>query len=57
MLYMTRLTQNQNDSINSIRQYGPVIGQDYYVIFSASEFPYMILCLRQCKGNVATTNL
>ena len=57
MLYMTRPTQNQNDSINSIRQYGPVIGQDCCVIFSASEFPYMILCVRQCKRKVATTNL
>ena len=28
VLYVTRLTQNQNDSINSILQYGRVFGQD-----------------------------
>ena len=51
------LTQNQNDSIKSIRQYGLVVEKDCSVLFSASGFPYLILCPRQCKGKVATTYL
>ena len=54
MLYVTKLTQNQNDSINSILQDGRVVGNDCCVVFSASGFPYLILRLRQCKGKVAT---
>ena len=42
MLHATRLTQNQNDSINSILQYGRVVEQDCCVIFSAAGFPYLI---------------
>ena len=57
MLYMTRLTQNQNDSINSILQYGRVIRKYWCVVFFASGFPYLILRLRQWKGKVATTYL
>ena len=57
MLYVTRLTQNQNDSINSILQYGHVVGQDCCVMFSASGFPYLVLCPTECKGKVATTYL
>ena len=53
MLYMARVTQNQNDSI----QFGRIVGKDCCVVFSASRFPYMILRLRQCKGKVATTFL
>ena len=56
MLHATRLTQNQNDSINSILQYGRVVGKDC-VIFSASGFSYLILCFRQCKGNATPTYL
>ena len=56
MLQVTRLTQNQNDSINSILQYGGV-GKDCCVVFSASGFPYLILCPRQYKRKVATTYL
>ena len=57
MLHVTRLTHDQNDSINSILQYGRVVGKDCCVVFSASEFPYLILCPRLCKGKVATTYL
>ena len=35
MLHVTRLPQNQNDSINSILQYGRVIEKDCCVVFSA----------------------
>ena len=44
MLYVTRLTQNQNDPINSLLKYGCVTGKDCSVVFSASGFPYLILC-------------
>ena len=57
MLYVTRLTQNQNDPINSILQYDRVAGKDCWVVFSASGYPFLILCPRQCKGKVATTYL
>ena len=57
MLCVKRLTQNKNDSINSILQYVCIVEKDYCVVFSASGFPYLILCPRQCKGNVATTYL
>ena len=57
MLYVTRLAQNQNDSINSILQYGRVVERDCCVVFSVSRFLYLILCPRQCKEKVATTYL
>ena len=57
MLYVKRLTQNQNDPINSILQYGCVAGKDCWVVFSASGYPFFILCPKQCKGKVATTYL
>ena len=57
MLYVTILTQNQNDSINSILLYGRVDGKDCCVVFSASGFLYLILCPKKCKGKVATTYL
>ena len=52
-----RLTQNQYDLINSILQYGRVVRKDCCVVFSASGFPYLIMCLRQSKGKVPTTYL
>ena len=52
-----RLTQNQNDSINSILHYGRVVGKDSCLVFSGSAFPYLILCPKQCKRNVAVTYL
>ena len=57
MLYVTRLTQNQNDSINSILQHGRIVGKDCRIVFTAFGFQYLILCPRQFKGNVATTYL
>ena len=49
MLHVTRMTQNKNDSINLL-QCGRVVDKDCCVVFPASEFPYLILCPRQCKG-------
>ena len=57
MLYLTRLAQNQNDSITSVLQYGRVVGKDCCVEFSASGFPYLILCPRPCKEKVGATYL
>ena len=57
MLYVTRLTQNQNNLINSILQYGHLVGKGCCVVYSASGFPYLILCPREWKGKVATTYL
>ena len=57
MLYVTRMTQNEHDSINSILQYGPVVGKNCCVVFLASGFQYLVLCPRHCKGKVATTYL
>ena len=50
MLHVTRMTQNKNDSINSILQYGQIVEKNCYVVFLASGFSYFILCPRQCKG-------
>ena len=57
MLYVTRMTQNKDDSINSILQYGRVVDKNCCVVFPASGFPYLTLCPRQCKGKVATIYL
>ena len=46
ILYVTRMTQNKNDSINSILQHGRVVNNNCCVVFSTSRFPYLILCLR-----------
>ena len=54
---MTRITQNRNDSINSIMQYDRLVDKNCCVVFPASGFPYLILCPKQCKGKVATTYL
>ena len=55
MLDVTRLTQNQIDSINSMLQYGYVLGKDFCVVFFASGFLYLTLYPRQCKGKAAAT--
>ena len=55
MLYEMKLTQNQHDPINSILEYGRVVGKDCGVVFSTSGFPYFIQRSRQCKGKIATT--
>ena len=47
-----RMTQSKNASIM-----GPVVDKNCCVVFSTSEFPYLILFLRQCKWKVATTYL
>ena len=51
------MTQNKNDSINSIQQPGRVVDKNCCVVFPTSGFPYLILCPRQCKWKVATTYL
>ena len=48
ILYVTRMTQDKNDSINSILQ-------NCCAVVSTSEFSYLILYLRQCKWKVATS--
>ena len=46
MLYFTRMTQNKNDSINSVLQHGRVVDNNCCVVFPTSRFPYLILCPR-----------
>ena len=41
------MTQNKNDSINSILQHGRVVGKNCFVVFPTSGFPYLTLCPRQ----------
>ena len=57
ILYVTKMTQNKNDSINSILQHGRVVDKNCCVVFPTSGFPYLILCPRQCKWKLATTYL
>ena len=52
MLYVTRITQNKNDLINSIRQHDRVVNNDCCVVFPTSRFPYLI-----CGPDSATTYL
>ena len=49
VLYVTRMSENKNDSINSMLQHGRVVDKNCCVVFPTSEFPYLILCLIQCK--------
>ena len=51
------MTQNDNNSINSLLQHGRVVDKNCCVVFSTSGFPYLILYPRQCKWKVATTYL
>ena len=47
MSYVTRKTQNENDSINSILQHGCIVDNNCcVVIFPTSRFPFLILCPR-----------
>ena len=46
ILYVTRMTQNKNDSINSILQHGRVVDKNCCVVFPTSGFPYLILSPR-----------
>ena len=43
ILYVTRMTRNKNDSINSILQHGRVVGNNCFVVFPTSRFPYLNL--------------
>ena len=43
MLYVTRITQNKNDLINSLWQHDRVVNNDCCVVFPTSRFPYLIL--------------
>ena len=40
------MTQNENDSINSILQNGRVVDNNRCVVFPTSRFPYLIVCPR-----------
>ena len=44
ILYVTRMTQNKNDLINSILQHGRLVDNNCCVVFPTSRFPYLILC-------------
>ena len=46
ILYVTRMTQNKNNLINSILQHGRVVDNNCCVVFPTSRFPYLILCPR-----------
>ena len=56
-LYVTRITQNKIDSVNSILQHGRFVDSSYCVVFHTSRFPHLILSPRYCKWKVATTYL
>ena len=42
-LHVTKMTQDKNDSINTILQHGHVADNDCCVVFPASIFSYLIL--------------
>ena len=44
IIYVTRMTQNKNDSINSILQHGRAVDKNCCVVFPTSRFPYLSLC-------------
>ena len=46
ILYVTRMTQNKNNSIYSILQHGRVVNNNCCIVFPTSRFPYLTLCLR-----------
>ena len=46
ILYVTRITRNKNDSINSIPQHGRVVEIVLLKIFPTPRYPYLILCSR-----------
>ena len=57
ILHLTKMTQNKNDSINSIPQHGCVADNNCCVVFPTSRFPYLILCPRHCKWKVTSMHL
>ena len=44
------MTQNKNDSINSILQHGRVVDNNCCVVFSTSRFPYLMLWPNSANG-------
>ena len=40
-IIFTRMTQNKNDSINSLLQHGRVVDNNCGVVFPTSRFPYL----------------
>ena len=46
ILYVTRMTQNKNDSINSILQHDRGFDNNCCVVFPTSRFSYLTLCPR-----------
>ena len=56
ILYLTIITQNKNDSVNSILQHGHVVDKNCCVVFPVSRFPYLTLCSSQCKCHVEATS-
>ena len=46
ILYVMRITQNKNDSINSILQHGRVDDNNCFVLSPTLKFPCLILCHR-----------
>ena len=40
------MTQNKNDSVNSILQHGHVVDNNCCLVFPTSRFPYLILGLK-----------
>ena len=52
-----RMTENKNDSINSILKHGRVVDKNCCVVFPTSILPYLTLSPRQCKWKVAITYL
>ena len=41
MLHVMKLTQNKNDSTNSILQHGRVVDNNCCVVFPTSSIPYL----------------
>ena len=50
ILYVTRMIQNKNDSINSILQHGRVVENNCCVVFPTSKFPYLICVADRANG-------
>ena len=42
ILYLTRMTQDKNESINSILQHGHVVDNNCCVVFPTSRFPCLV---------------
>ena len=57
LLCVMIMTQNKNDSIDSILQHGRVIDKNCCVVFPSSGFPYLILCPGQWKWRVPANYL